>query len=152
MPQPVAMEQECRDDLNLPGEGASCQRFSETREIFRSWRVAQRGECHARTPLGAQSGRGAERWIKKTPGADDYDVSAIDATVESLGGAQTKGDAPMRGNNAPRASRTLPHCGQRTGSAGSMLLGAAEANANFGNSSLRASRKRACRCRLASKP
>ena len=55
-----------------------------------------------------------------------YDVSAVDARVDASAGLQTKGD-----------SRTLPHAGQRAGSAGSMLL-ALDCNANFGSSSRRA--------------
>ena len=62
-----------------------------------------------------------------------YDVSAIDAAVKSLGGTPTKGDAPDRGNNSPRARRTLPHCGQRAGSAGSMPVEAPAGNANLGS-------------------
>jgi hypothetical protein len=63
----------------------------------------------------------------------DYDVSAIDAAVESLGRAPTKADAPDRGNNSPRARRTLLHRGQSAGSAGSMPVEASAGNANLGS-------------------
>src|SRR5216683_3159302 len=62
-----------------------------------------------------------------------YDVSPADARCESLGGAQTKGDDAMRGKNSPRTRRTLPHSGQRAGSAGSMPVEAPAGNANLGS-------------------
>jgi hypothetical protein len=70
--------------------------------------------------LGAHPGRGAGRNSQNdTPWQSVYDVSPADADNESLGGTQTKGDAPVRGKSSPRVRRTLPHAGQRAGSAGS---------------------------------
>jgi hypothetical protein len=74
--------------------------------------VAENQDSDTQTLLGAQRGRGAARWrFSRHPESTTYDVSAIDAAVESLGSAATKGDAPVRGNDSPRASRTLPHAG-----------------------------------------
>jgi hypothetical protein len=64
----------------------------------------------------ARSADAARRTCNGRQSFRDYDVSAIDAAVESLGGTPTKGDAPDRGNNSPRARRTLPQAGQRAGS------------------------------------
>src|SRR5260370_19754141 len=58
------------------------------------WRVADNEESDADPRLGAQRGRGAaRRTCNGRQSFRDYDVSAIDAAVESLGGAPTKGDA-----------------------------------------------------------
>jgi hypothetical protein len=98
------------------------------------WRVTDNEESNADPRLGAQRGRGAaRRTCNGRQSFRAYDVSAIDAAVESLGGAPTKGDAPDHGNNSPRARRTLPHCGQRAGSAGSMPVEAPAGNANLGS-------------------
>jgi hypothetical protein len=71
--------------------------------------VADNEESDANPRLGAQRGRGAaRRTCNGRLSVRDYDVSAIDAAGESFGGAPTKGDAPDRGNNSPRARRTLP--------------------------------------------
>src|SRR5216684_173750 len=62
-----------------------------------------------------------------------YDVSPADARCQSVGGAQTKGDDALRAKNSPRTRRTLPHCGQRAGSAGSMPVESPAGNANLGS-------------------
>jgi hypothetical protein len=98
------------------------------------WRVADNEESDADPRLGAQRGRGAARWIcNGRQSFRDYDVSAIDAAVKYLGGTLTKGDAPDRGNNSARTRRSLPHGGQRAGSAGSMPVEAPAGNANLGS-------------------
>ena len=75
--------------------------------------MAENEESDADPRLGAQPGRGAARRIcNGRQSVRDYDVSAIDAAVESLARAPTKGDAPDRGKNSPRARRTLPQAGQ----------------------------------------
>ena len=71
--------------------------------------MADNEESDADPRLGAQRGRGAARRIcNGRQSFRAYDVSAIDAAGESLVGAPTKGDAPDRGNNSPRARRMLP--------------------------------------------
>jgi hypothetical protein len=60
------------------------------------WRVADNEESDADPRLGAQRGRGAaRRTCNGRQSFRDYDVSAIDAAVESLGGAPTKGTLPI---------------------------------------------------------
>jgi hypothetical protein len=67
--------------------------------------VADNEEFDADPRLGAQRGPGAARRIcNGRQSFRDYDVSAIDAAVESLGGSPTKGDAPDRGNNSEKVS------------------------------------------------
>jgi hypothetical protein len=96
--------------------------------------VADYEESDVDPRLGAQRGRGAaRRTCNGRQSVRDYDVSAIDTAVESLGGAQTKGDDAMHGKNSPRTRRTLPHCGQRAGSAGSMPVEAPAGKANLGS-------------------
>jgi hypothetical protein len=103
------------------------------------WRVADNEESDADPRLGAQRGRGAaRRTCNGRQSFRDYDVSGIDAAVESLGRAATKGDAPDRGNNSPRARRTLPQAGQRTGSAGLIPSDDDPVKAKRGNSNRRA--------------
>jgi hypothetical protein len=85
-----------------------------------SWSVADNEESDADPRPGAQRGRGAARRIcNGRLSFRDYDVSAIDAAGESLGGTPTTGDAPDRGNNSPRARRSLPQAGQIERSASS---------------------------------
>ena len=101
--------------------------------------MADNEESDADPRLGAQRGRGAaRRTCNGRQSFRDYDVSAIDAAVESLGGTPTKGDAPDRGNNSPRAGRTLPQAGQHAGSAGSIPAHDDSIRAKRGNSNRRA--------------
>src|ERR1700682_3176870 len=104
MPQPVAMELQCRDGLNLPGVRASCQRFSVVREILRILAGGRQGRIRRQnlTQRAART-RGAGRTFNGRQGQGRYDVSATTAWVESFGGTHTKGDAPVRGKSSPRA-------------------------------------------------
>src|SRR5260370_39239822 len=48
----------------------------------------------------------------------DYDLSRTGSDSAILGEAHAKGDDGTGGSNSARRRRTLPHCGQRAGSAG----------------------------------
>ncbi len=74
-----------------------------------------------------------------------YDVSPTSSADGVLRDAHTKGFNGTRGSNSPRARRTLPHCGQRAGSAGSMTLDPLPDNATLGSNNRRARCKRTAR-------
>ena len=102
---------------------------------------------HARTP---DAGR-ADRFAKDTA-RTHYDVSPTSSADGVLRDAHTKGDNGTRGSCSPRTRRTLPHCGQRAGSAGAITLEPLPDNATLGSNNRRARCKRAARCRLLNKP
>ena len=52
----------------------------------------------------------------------DYDLSRTGSDSAILGEAHAKGDDGTGGSNSARRRRTLPHCGQRAGSAGAMAV------------------------------
>jgi len=98
--------------------------------------------------VGPDGKKGTRRAPRTQRGSNDlqatpsdcggYEVSLADARSDSRGDAQAKGDDATRGNSSPRTRRTLPQCGQRAGSAGSMPMAAAAGDASFANSNFRA--------------
>ena len=140
------MELERRDGFKLTGNNGSCQRFSRDVPVSAGVRCGLFAEIRRpNATRRAPRTRGGLKVKQTTPDERAYDVSPAKLGNGALRDAITKGHDSTRGSNSPRARRTLPHCGQRTGSVGSMVVDALPCNADFASNSFRAKRNRASR-------